>query len=308
VQQLASGPRSLSDASGLVQLASHSHGHQGGHEVQDIVYYMHIPRTAGTSFFRDANRVVWGLVMTSKEGCYGWKDRLDGVDRVATMVRNPRTHVLSQYLYCSEGPISWMTKVRGFQKWIKDWTGLQAQGTVVGDFSAGGHDQISTQKYVTFTSLPFKCYNPANLQSQHFTCKRPFKYPDKVDAELAVRNMQNTWFVGVAEAYQESLCLLHVKARGTLPAFCDCRDRTSWLAFNQTRSARHGERTKLSRNVSEQPEGVLRAVDALTAADGLLYDAAVRRFVRELREAERRFGRSILCAESPLARLPGPPA
>mmetsp|Transcript_1861 Transcript_1861/g.5629 ORF Transcript_1861/g.5629 Transcript_1861/m.5629 type:complete len:363 (+) Transcript_1861:68-1156(+) len=291
-------PAGFDDQLQLVQLSASRHGRGEADDKHNIVYYLHIPRTSGSSFIWDAQRTLWDLQMASKEGCYDWKDKIAGVGQVAAMVRSPRAHVLSQYLYCSEGPIAWMTKVRGFRKWAQDWVELQARGTVVGDYSAGGHDQIKNQKFVTFTALPFKCYNPANLQCQHFTCNRPFKYPAKVDVDLAIRNMEDTWFVGISEAYQESLCLFHVKLRGILPPFCNCMDKTAWFSFNQTRYARHAARTKASHNVSDFPAEVLQAVDSLTAADRMLYKAAVRRFVQEVHGAEQTFETKILCEDT----------
>jgi len=265
------------------------------------VYHLHIPRTGGTSFIADAQRVL-GENMVSHEGCYDWRVDFPGISRVATMLRSPREHVLSQYLYCSEGHISFMTQVpkRNFAEWVEAWSGFQAEGKIVGDYSHGGSLQSEhvIPTYVTFTDLPFKCYNPTDLQVQRLTCERPFKYPKESDTEQAIMNMQETWFVGLLEAYQESLCLLYAKTHFKLPVFCDCTDSTKWSSFNQTHTAYHKHTTRTSHNVTDHPKKVWQAVDQLTAGDRMLYKAAVQRFVFEVHEIEREFKTKILCYDT----------
>mmetsp|Transcript_92015 Transcript_92015/g.269202 ORF Transcript_92015/g.269202 Transcript_92015/m.269202 type:complete len:332 (+) Transcript_92015:85-1080(+) len=294
---LANEGLGVDDLFGLVQRSKLGRRVDAGSK--DVIYFMHIPRTSGTSFALDASRLIWGLRMESKEGCYAWRERIPGATRVATMVREPTAHVLSQHAYCSEGSIAWQAKVPGFREWVDAWTGLQANGTVVGDFSAGGHDQLHHQRFVTWTSLPFKCYNPANLQSQHFTCERPFRYPARPDLGLALRNLRSAWFVGVAEAYLESLCLFHAKLEGTLLPFCDCEDPEQRGAFAPTHVSRRPAADHLGPRSpgDEERAAAQSAVEGLTSADRALYAAAVRRFLAEVRAAEEDFGVRILCGE-----------
>lgn len=291
----------LNDGTSLIQYEPAA-ATSGGH-----IYHLHIPRTAGTSFQLDAAKVLLSnfslfnpLDLKSKEGCYGWRDTIGGILWVATMLRNPRAHVLSQYLLCSEGHISLVTGVPkghgGFGAWVERWSELLDSGKVVGDFSAADRlDQKSSQQYLLFSAMPMKCYCPLNLQSHHLTCKVPYTYPAKIDGELAIQNMNKIRFVGIQEAYHESMCLFYVKVRKKLPEYCNCTDPVKWKTFWGTYASYHGDKTRTDHNVSHQPKEVLRQVDKLTAADRALYKAGVERFVRELHEVEQQFNTKIMC-------------
>merc|ERR1719419_1969009 len=100
------------------------------------------------------------MSIVSKEGCYSWKNRIKGVDHVITFVRNPRSHVLSQFLFCSEGSIHLMTQVHNFTTWIKDWTELVRKGKINGDYASRSHNdrQLKFQKFITHSFLPYHCY------------------------------------------------------------------------------------------------------------------------------------------------------
>mmetsp|Transcript_68494 Transcript_68494/g.155212 ORF Transcript_68494/g.155212 Transcript_68494/m.155212 type:complete len:343 (-) Transcript_68494:75-1103(-) len=273
------------------------------------IYYLHIPRTAGTSFITDAkkslktaqNALRLHLDMIDKEGCYGWRTELPRVTKVAMMVREPRSHVLSQYLMCGEGPVNVMTTVPraehdGFTYWLTRWRELQDKKSVAGDFSRGigSKKQQSVQLRVTYSTLPFHCYNPMNLQTQHLTCENPFTYPEAQDAEKAIANMKESWFVGVSEAYQESICLFNEKVYGKLPSYCDCKNATAWKSFQQSHTAYHEKNVKTS-SLLEQPPKVLEMIDRMTSADRALYQAAQERFVREMQELESKYSKTVLC-------------
>jgi len=147
-----------------------------------------------------------------------------------------------------------------------------------------------------FTGVPGNCYVPISMQAQRLTCQMPLNYTVLPDADLAIRNMQGTWFVGLVEAYQASQCLLHVKLGEPLPSYCNCKSPQSWNSFPGSHDNHNGKGQKLS---DFSPE-VLRLADDLTQADRKLYDAARVRFVAEIRQVEQRFATTILCNESTL--------
>lgn len=274
-------------------------------------YHMHIPRTGGTSFKQDAYKTTVNngtLTLFSKEGCWAWKNRFPYVDAVVTFVRNPRSHVLSQFLYCTQGQIKGLTQVRKFRPWIEDWTKIKNKGTFVGDFGSRGHSdkQLFFQKYLTSSFLPFHCYSPWNLMVQHFSCRgTPFNYTNQsVEAktEIAIQNMKETYFVGITEAYQESLCLFHVKVHDTLPGFCDCKNGTSWRSFNSTHMGFYLLPVRDKPKVSDWRPETTELVDNLTRGDWALYQASLNRFARELHAVEQRFNTTIMCDDKLLSQ------
>mmetsp|Transcript_78583 Transcript_78583/g.230550 ORF Transcript_78583/g.230550 Transcript_78583/m.230550 type:complete len:342 (+) Transcript_78583:41-1066(+) len=292
-------------ASDAVSLLQSGPGLAGGH-----FYYMHIPRTAGTSFALDTNKILAQnfnllnpLTLESKEGCYKWRDR-GGVSWVATMVRSPRNHVLSQYLLCGEGTIALMTSVQkgpgGFGLWVNEWRDIFRRGKFAGDYTAlDGEPQHKNEQYLLFSSMPHKCYNPINLQTHHFTCTHPFIYEKNgTDIELALSNMKKTRFVGIQEAYQESVCLFASKVKDEMPEFCDCRNEAMWNSFEPAgHFSSHSHKGKTPRNVTRHGQEVLQQIDEITALDRIVYKAAIERFIGECRLVEEKFSKKILCED-----------
>mmetsp|Transcript_20215 Transcript_20215/g.63324 ORF Transcript_20215/g.63324 Transcript_20215/m.63324 type:complete len:405 (-) Transcript_20215:295-1509(-) len=267
-----------------------------------LFYHMHIPRTGGSSFVVDAPREVLNnltLSMVSKEGCYNWRKRLPGVDEVVTMVRNPRSHVLSQFLYCAHGSIHMMTQVHKFVPWLEAWTKTVRKGELVGDFASRSQNsrQLLFHKYVTHTFLPFHCYSPVNLMVQHFTCRgHPFNYTKQDRTSIAIENMKSTFFVGITEAYQESMCLFHAKVHDSLPEWCDCTNRTAWHKFKSSHTSYYIEPMKEEwHSVDNWKPETRQMVDNLTRGDMALYQASLHRFAREIHAAEQRFNTTIMC-------------
>lgn len=219
--------------------------------------------------------------LNTAEGCY---DKTLS-QRTITMLRNPRSHVLSQFLNCEpKGKVqqhrSNGTMPTEFSAWVDAWVKLQQDGT----------------KHSAFC-----CYNPINLQSRHFTCSRgprtihDYRYHAQViDEETAIANMEATFFVGITEAYVESLCLLHERVRGELPRFCDCETRSDPVALAAFPAPHHTHKL-MNHSIFDYPDEVLAAVDTLTATDAKLYEAGKRRFYRELLEVENKYGRKINC-------------
>jgi len=160
---------------------------------------------------------------------------------------------------------------------MEDWPHLDGGGTV-------WH----------FSRIPFQCYAPVNLQSQRLTCQKPLRYEKEIDKELLIENVNSLWFVGFAEAYQSSLCLLHWRFSHSLPPYCDCMDTEKWHSFHghseNQNSTYHGE-VKLS----QLGRKVLKRIDALTATDRFLYGFAWRRFVKDCEEVYKTSGKRILC-------------
>jgi len=280
-----------------------------------LIYYLHIPRTAGTSFAVDAKRslqtfenvVKFKTILVDKEGCYDWRKEIKDVQHVAVMFRNPRSHVYSQYLMCGEGPVNIMTSVppperNGFREWLFKWKELESKGAVVGDFARGIglKPQLKMELKVTYSTLPFHCYNPFNMQTHHLTCQLPFKYRRKLDVKQAVQNMQDSWYVGIVEAYQESVCLMHVKVFGKLPEYCDCTDPVRWGSFQQTHTSFHDNRNIRTPPVASQPKYVIDLIDELTSLDQILYKASVERFLKDIKEVEDKHAVKILCDSSRL--------
>merc|ERR550532_3738391 len=99
---------------------------------------------------------------------------------------------------------------------------------------------------------------------------------------LAIENLRQSWFTGILEEYQVSVCLLEAKASKAVPKYCDCTNEKAWEKFPGTKSNtwKHKQQAPLT------PED-LEIVNELTADDRQLYREALKKFVDDVRAAEK---------------------
>merc|ERR1711871_1177315 len=131
-----------------------------------------------------------------------------------------------------------------------------------------------------------------NLQTQRFTCKNPYVYPEFYDTFIAIPNMLKMDFVGIQEAYQESICLLWARFKGILPRYCNCKDEAAWSEF---RGTFHVHGVPRYAGIDTYPSEVHQIIDRMTEADFLLYSSAVDRFLLEASVTSQIFGVEVLC-------------
>ena len=300
----------------------------------DDLYMLHIPKTAVTSFVSDcpahigcsvrwdgrlvaADSAVSGsgfsrhqrlVKVSSSEKCFGRGDEL-GLP-VGTFLREPRAHVVSQYYHCrlSEDHAYARSLVPDT---IDEWVAAWAQSTPA-DRAALAAAPVCVQEGVPKL---YCCYTPWDLQAQRLTCAQPLeaewtggarindsstwatdgsKLSPELNGTLALANARRARFVGLVEAYQESVCLFAATTAGVeaLPAFCDCEDEGAWGQFASVDNT-HGNYTHPPPEAL--PAEVLERIDAMTANDRLVYAAMVVRFVEDVESVEHASGRRILC-------------
>ncbi|CAJ1403473.1 unnamed protein product [Effrenium voratum] len=137
---------------------------------------------------------------------------------------------------------------------------------------------------------PFKCYIPWNRQSWQLTCSDRFLM-NPVDEDSSIKAMQSATLLGVVEAMHESVCLFSARLKGSLPAHCSC-ESSDWSSFVEYHED-HGSQYEAA--IEDFDETVLQQVDDLTKVDRPMYQAAVKRFIGDLGQVERKFGTKILC-------------
>lgn len=257
---------------------------------------MHIAKTSGVSAATDLPRHIGkGAVFGSSECCWpaegqGWE--------VVTFVREPFSHVYSQWHHCDKNLDNWF-KPEGMPSSFAEWLEYWARA---GD-KPGSAD------------IGFHCYIPINLQARVLSCtgtrcpyatsafdrnvKNDTSGEFAVDAELALQRIVDASVgatnVGLTEYYRESMCLVHVRHNGSFPPYCNCEDEKAWSAFPMT-YVTHGSghhHVTLSQHEVD-------LVNRLTEVDQRIYRAAHARFMAELADVEKRFGKKILCKNATL--------
>ncbi|CAK0828138.1 unnamed protein product [Prorocentrum cordatum] len=232
----------------------------------DKAYFLHIPKTGGHSFDTDGREIFRS--MNQGETCFSEV----ASETLVTFFRDPQLHVVSQYWHCVGAGFS----VPGLGKWANEWAKFMKSEPL--------HNMTDKHRK---EQMRYPCFNPINKQTQKMTCVQQDRYPDVIDVDLAIRNMNSVHFVGLLELYRKSLCVFHAKTSGKMPSSCDCRRRDEAGFWHHNFGFNHH---RLPKN-----ESILKDLDALTQADRALYDAASARFMQDLREVEMRHGVEILC-------------
>jgi len=258
----------------------------------DVVTLIHIPKTGGMSLREDLKKnMPFTNGLHNPEKCYGAIYHADPRDFHLTILREPRSHVMSQYLQCRYSP--WgkdRIEHRGlpgknenfyvdFAKWVDHFYEKGEEGT-----RGSGGD--------------YNCYNPINMMTRQMACKRNSQKsnvgphhilsdPWNITLSKAMEHMDTIDFVGLTELYPESLCLAIYMVQGKLPPGCG----EGCIEMKTTHDS-HGvpkhSTEKLSMITKER-------IDSFTKWDQDLYRAGVIRFLFQVKKAELETGATILC-------------
>lgn len=222
------------------------------------LFHFHIPKCAGGSFHHDITASLPELEIQSSEACY--EDHRDS--RMVSMLRDPRTHVLSQYFHCrtSRDHAYGHGFVHAtFPEWIDSWS-----------------DHLTEMEQ--FKSKAFCCYYPNNLMAARFTCGSGISeraaHFHPAPMQVLKEKIGNLSFVGLVEAYPESLCLLRIRETGKFPEDCECGADSSGVSQRVSHDT-HGTHVH---SISDYSEHVIKKVDKLTAIDRELYEFGKKRF------------------------------
>lgn len=161
----------------------------------------------------------------------------------------------------------------------------------------------------------YGCYNPWNMQTRAMTCSGrselhhlhnlATRVPPTKDVGLA--RVENAEFVGIAELYDESWCLLQFQLSRKLPAVCTCdvgspctlghssQDGVR-LAECSSQHARRRHAVPPHQKANSLDEITTRKLDTLSVADHELYLAAMTRVLFHLRALETHTNVKLICA------------
>eukprot|EP00927_Polykrikos_kofoidii_P004658 TRINITY_DN11844_c0_g1_i1.p1 TRINITY_DN11844_c0_g1~~TRINITY_DN11844_c0_g1_i1.p1 ORF type:complete len:709 (-),score=95.47 TRINITY_DN11844_c0_g1_i1:83-2209(-) len=266
---------------------------------------------AGIAFALDVREIVpVGVGFISDEKCWSSleRGRERPADRLVTFLGDPRSHALAQFSSCTNSSeasdLAWA---------VTSWLERIKQDSGRGD-SHNNTDNV-------------ECYKPLDPQIRAMSCTADHHPGTHIspgtagqptgdvsvlanvdnDLELtarrsslglAITNTQDAFFVGIAEFYQESLCVFHAKANpdDDLPTYCNCKDSLAWSSF---KSQAHGVGASKSKaphlaRVNITP-AVLEIMDGALHDEQRLYDMALERFKKQVHEVEQERLVKILC-------------
>jgi len=146
----------------------------------------------------------------------------------------------------------------------------------------------------------FHCYDPTNIQTR-FTGALGYRNnqafgpldPKGVSVERSKAQLESNFsFVGIVDAYKESLCLFRATAtRDVPPSSCACGGKSKHPG--KLNKITHGTP---QHSLSELEEGQLRKLGRMIELDVLLYCHALYLFEIRIRHVEARTGVRIGCA------------
>ena len=281
---------------------------------------VHIAKCAGTELGRQLGEVVTTAKFITGESCIA---AFAGDGLRVTMLRSPRSHVLSQFdhmrhvnkhpqwanMISPRFPHTPLERTLGFSTWLLHHARRDKQLPDAACSRAWERDWSSSPP--RWDRSPFECvepadfngYNPNNMQSRHMLCthRTPMAghhvFSDTgytPNATAAVQAMYSLHWVGLVELYPESLCLFKARWTGSVPAECRCSDHESLDAGSRHKrhSSLHGSNDPLLTD----PD-IVKMIDSVTAVDRQLYRAAVDRVLASIRLTEKASGVQILCKE-----------
>jgi len=272
-----------------------------------LFHLTHIAKTGGRAVSKELERIVRRVA--GAEQCYTPFVHESRVNII--FFREPRAHVISQYLHGATVGRKGPPTDKGKKKWMR----RQAAGYPMGlDSLANGLARWVSHFASSWTPKAgdFLSYNPLNMQSRSLTCRdehwncdfisscdMPCSHqvgPNVSDANPALHAVLGTvhsaHFIGILELLPESLCVFEYRVRGSASADC-ARPR------KVIRNPGQGSHTRLS--ASMLPTAVVRDVDAITNVDVQAYRAAAVRLLCDIRALEGATGRTILAPDRLLA-------
>lgn len=296
------------------------------------MHLIHTPKTAGTSFKAD-----FGLVQNAGNGGMGEHCLMPHGEQNCTVMffRSPRSHVLSQFYQCADKdlappdfshlpesglPSDMKTNASsGFPLWLDHFMGPDGQSAcpeVPSEEQDPLHAWTSADSEHTSCRrrVDFDCYNPNNMQTRHLVCTRTELWGSHYigaegatpDVSAALANLATVELVGITELYPASVCLMKAKLSGTIAEGCACGSAREGWTHEAWHKASYPRPT-----IETYSEEVQHKVDTITQADRVIYEAALERFVNEIRQVAQAHSVELLCDEdkhklrSEIEYLPG---
>lgn len=254
--------------------------------------FIHIPKCAGASFAVDLE--ASGIHVKDREMCFGqmYEGPISSTIYM-TVLRSPRSHVLSQYMECRYSP--WGSEA------VKDTNFPQSHEDFYIDFAKWVlFYKINGENGTQGAEGAFNCYNPIDHMARQLSCSRPgmamagphvvLLDVENTSVSLAVENLNKADLVGITELYAETLCLAIFKRTREMPEAC-YRGR---CATPETSQLTHGVPEHSLTNVSQK---VINDIDFITNKDQIVYRVGVKRFLRDIEQVEKQIGATILCQE-----------
>ena len=270
------------------------------------LWLTHVPKTAGYSFMMDLKSHLPAnahLEVRQKERCYRTYRGEGEWDTSVFVLRNPRDHVIAQYMQCKYskgGP--WIQRRDAPRTPLERRLWDRTNGTR-GD-AAGFKLWVGyfADKNWAPSMGSFDCFNPRNLQTRQLSCTEDARTgsshlagtaePSLTDA---IQSLKDVDMLGLLERFNESVCLFLAVAQQSLPPVHwpgtrvpqvpriqlppGCRCGGDFGHHRASMKHHHVDHHSMPHSPEAMglttDDELAAAVDQLTSLDRLLYQAAV---------------------------------
>lgn len=187
-------------------------------------------------------------------------------DHVYTTVRDPKSHVISQYFHCKES-VHHRDRAKFMPPTLQEW--LDAWVLAMGDESK-----------IRENENKFQCYNPINLQSSYV------RFDPDVQPTAEKDLLERYDVIGTSDEMVKSLCATFISYQGYVPEKCDCTDTT----LRKRRMDRYDHGVSHHGSSYETTLEEDEAIAKLTQKDLQLFEVSQKVFEKQVLGLEEMFG------------------
>ena len=143
----------------------------------------------------------------------------------------------------------------------------------------------------------FRCQDPRNTLTRHMSCqygpnpKANHAMLPPPNLTLAIENVCEVNFLGIADFYHESICILKLRREQTLPPGCVCGDDIS-RSLHVHKTHNLPSLSPEERTLSPELNSM---IDRLISLDAPLFVAGLDRFLSDIKTAESVAKVQIMC-------------
>ncbi len=188
-----------------------------------------------------------------------------------TILRQPQSHVLSQYFHCKEAPVHKYGHdlIPSLDTWLEYWSQNLNEAEEV-------HiDRILNES-------KFKCYVPVNLQARLLNLNKNLILEE--DEEDVIKEIESKFIIiGDNAQMVKTICSITIRYSGIVPEACNCNH----LKGRRRTAADHGViHHGNTFNVTEKQK---KWIDEITKVDQKLYEYGKIVFARQVEKLEEDF-------------------
>ena len=241
-----------------------------------LYIFVHIPKNAGASFMKDSPKhLPRGAILKGSHEKALWHGYTQHLvqsyprTRLVLMLRHPMKMVYSQFLMCK---YSIRLQDKGFPR----------QGTRV----KSGLKLWAQRLLNRNATYAFACYHSRDIQTRYLATAQSAwtvpKHPPMLSKALA--SLGKAYFVGLAEAYPQSACLLRMLTTHTKLEYCRCGSTEVGPRLTH-------ERHKVPKaNLNELDSEELQLLAKLVPRDIRLYARAIVKLDSQRLKVDKLFG------------------